>query len=74
MDHSTWIWTIQIYKYTYIHIQNFSYRTVHSIGLPVLLYEIYILQAHRLQSRIQLKIFNSKRIWSQTCIQGMKED
>ena len=44
-----------------ISVENFSYRTVHSIGLPVLHFEIYILQAQRLrQSRIQLNIFNSK--------------
>lgn len=50
-----------------ISIENFSYRTVHILGLPVLHFEIYILQAHRLQqSRIQLNIFNSKSMWSQT--------
>ena len=57
-----------------ISVENF-YRTVHSIGLPLLHFEIYILQAHRLrQSRIQLNIFNSKSMWSQICIQSMQED
>ena len=57
-----------------ISVENFSYWTVHSIGLPVLHYEIYILEAHRVQTRIQLNIFNSKSMWSQICIQSMQED
>jgi hypothetical protein len=35
-----------------ISVENLSYRTVHSIGLTVLHFEIYILKAHRVQTRI----------------------
>jgi hypothetical protein len=62
------------FQYDAISVENFSYWTVHSIELPVLHFEIYILKAHRVQTCIPLNIFNSKSMWSQTCIQSMQED